>query len=30
MKPKAAAIATAIVLFISFMLTIFHLPTFFY
>ena len=29
MKPNAAAIATAIVLFISFMVTMFHLPTFF-
>jgi len=28
MKPNAAAIATAIALFISFMLTIFHLLTF--
>jgi hypothetical protein len=27
MKPNAAAIATAIVLLISFMVTIFHLPT---
>jgi hypothetical protein len=27
MKPNAAAIDTAIVLFISFMVTIFHLPT---